>query len=299
MSSHHSHSFPWFMPYSQLTSFTGRAKILHDLQATLLNHRRALLSQPSYVNSIGGLGKTQTAVTFAFRNRNVYRGTFWVRADSDGTLIADFVGIARLLGWDGNSKQRWSEAINVVHTWLEQNKDWLLILDNVDKPEKIREWIPSGKSGHMLFLSRQQTFEDLGIPQPLELQELQEEEAIRFLYKQTGRLDTDSLERKSAQHIVERIGGIPLGLEWASAYVSAKEMAFREFLSLLPHSTDTPSSLPIGMLREALVTVFKKNLQEVERESSLALELIRASSFLYPDWIPYDLLTYIGQQGRT
>ena len=286
---------PWFVPYAQLPSFTGRAKTLHDLQAALIGTRSALLTQPASFSGIGGIGKTQTAIAFAFRNRNVYRGTFWVRGDSDWTLTADFLGMARILGWNGSSEHAWKQAIHFVHTWFEHHKDWLLILDNVEKPEKIKEWLPSGNAGHILFTSRLQTFDHVGITQPIVLAELQEEEALRFLFKRTGRLDTDSLERKSALQIVQRVGGIPLGLEWACAYVSAKEMAFRDYLPLLPSQEDAPTPLPVGVLREAMVSIFKRNIQEIEKESTLSLELLRASAFFNPDWIPYERLAHTGE----
>ena len=285
------------MPYTQLPSFTGRAKVLHDLQAALIGRTTTLLTQPASFNSIGGLGKTQTAVAFAYRNRNVYQGTFWARGDSDWTMAADFMTIARTLGWNGPTEQAWKQALDFVHTWFMEHQDWLLVIDNVEKPEKIHQWLPADHSGNVLLTSRLQTFGQVGITQQIELGTLQEEEALRFLYKRTGRLDTDSLERKSALQLAQRVGGIPLALDWACAYLTAKEMAFRDYLPLLnsPNvSEGSPHPLSIGTIRETMVSIFKRNLQEIEKESTVSQELLRACAFFHHDWISLEMLSQAG-----
>jgi hypothetical protein len=46
---------------------------------------------------MGGIGKTQTALEYAYRHRQEYKDVLWVNASTHETLVADFAGIAGLL----------------------------------------------------------------------------------------------------------------------------------------------------------------------------------------------------------
>ena len=50
--------------------------------------RRAALTQPQAIKGLGGIGKTQIAVEYAYRSRDLdrYTHTFWVNAASEEAL---------------------------------------------------------------------------------------------------------------------------------------------------------------------------------------------------------------------
>ena len=83
------------VPYNDNRFFTGRERILNDLQTTLSVNRATALTQA--ITGLGGVGKTQTAVKYAYLHQDEYRVVLWARADTEANLITDYREIAALL----------------------------------------------------------------------------------------------------------------------------------------------------------------------------------------------------------
>ncbi len=47
----------------------------------------ALISQPPAISGLGGIGKTQTAVEYAYRYQQEYQYVLWLQANTSETLI--------------------------------------------------------------------------------------------------------------------------------------------------------------------------------------------------------------------
>ena len=61
------------------------------------------------VSGLGGIGKTQVAIEYAYRYHHEYEFTLWVRAATPETLAADFLSLANLLQLpEQNEQNQWS-----------------------------------------------------------------------------------------------------------------------------------------------------------------------------------------------
>lgn len=138
------------MPHGRNPYFTGRDKVLKDLCRALTKGNATALTQPQAISGLGGIGKTQTAVEYAYLHRDDYKAVLWARADSREALVADFVAIAGLLNLPGKDAQDQSLAVAAVKRWLEGNTGWLLILDNADDPKLAEDFLPLNPKGHIL-----------------------------------------------------------------------------------------------------------------------------------------------------
>lgn len=58
------------------------------LDRALHAEQRVAISQPQGITGLGGIGKTQTVVEYAYRHRKEYEAILWVRADSATALPA-------------------------------------------------------------------------------------------------------------------------------------------------------------------------------------------------------------------
>src|ERR1019366_5817624 len=146
----------WYVPYIRNTFFTAREQILHDLHEAFTKNDGASDATPIRVllSGLGGMGKTQIAIEYAYRHQDHYRTVLWARADSQKMLFTDFVTFADHLKLPGRQEQDPKYTINAVKYWLERHTDWLLIMDNVEDLRLVSEYFPSKSRGHILLTTR-------------------------------------------------------------------------------------------------------------------------------------------------
>ncbi len=284
-------SKPWNVPYDRNAFFTGREDVLQTLHEQLNQDKAAALSQIQVISGLGGIGKTQTAVEYAYRYRHDYQAILWVRAETDEELRTGFVEIAQVLDLPLKDEKNLNDTIQAVKLWLAKHSGWLLIFDNADRPELLKPFLPKPSLGHILLTSRAQTFDTLGITKPVSLTKMPADEAVTFLSNRTGR-DLDSLEETAATTLAQNLGYLPLALEQAGAYILTQQISFQGYLkSYQKHRLNLlQKSGPIaGNYPESIATTWSLNFREVKATSAAAADLLRVSAFLSPDAIPYEL----------
>ncbi len=219
------------VPYARNPYFTGRDTILQNLHEALSKDSATVLTQGYAISGLGGIGKTQTAVEYTYRYRSDYRYIFWVRADTEVVLQTGFVEIAKLLDLPEQNATNPDDTVQAVKRWLEQTGEWMLVFDNADTPEMLKAYYPRTPRGHILLTSRAQLFDTLGITRPLALEKMDPEEALDFLFKRTARTQSDITEQQAAEQLAEELDYLPLALEQAAAYITAKKARFQDYLA--------------------------------------------------------------------
>src|SRR5205085_11098323 len=129
---------------------------LEQIYDNLTSGKTNALVQPQAISGLGGVGKTQCAIEYAYRHRQEYRYVFWVNAASRETLIADYLTIASLLKLPEQIEAEQSRVIESVKSWLAEHDLWLLILDNADDLNMAYTFLPTTGTGHILLTTREQ-----------------------------------------------------------------------------------------------------------------------------------------------
>ena len=281
------------VPYARNPYFTGRETTLHNLREALNMDSATVLTQGHAISGLGGIGKTQTAVEYTYRYRSEYRYIFWVRADTEVALQAGFVEIAKLLDLPEKDATNPSDTALAIKHWLDHTSEWLLIFDNADAPELLKAYYPRTPRGHILLTSRAQLFDTLGITRPLALEKMDPEEALDFLYKRTERPQSDTIDTHAAEQLAKELGYLPLALEQAAAYITAKAARFQDYLASFQRQRLTllnKAQPKTGEYPASVASTWALNFQEVEQDPVVA-DILRVSAFLSPDAIPLELLT--------
>jgi tetratricopeptide (TPR) repeat protein len=279
---------PWLVPDAMRTRyFTGREHLLARLRQQLLERHRAALS------GLGGIGKTQTALEYALRNRAEYPdGVFWVTAETIGGLTSGFVEIANGLRLAAAASNDQEQIVRAVLEWFNGTHSWLLIVDNLEERDDVTPFLPLRGDGHILITSRETVFQRLGIARGLEVGDLGSDEALRFLFTRTGRSDTDRQEQDAATELSLELGNLPLALEQAAAYITETNAAFVDYLSAFRKRRLALLEKAGGLLSHDTVAVtWAANFEAVERASPAAAEVLRISAFLAPDAIPFEIFS--------
>ena len=124
-------SFPpvWNVPYRYSAMFTGRDQVIEQLFQGFTTSSISGTVPAQVLTGLDGLGKTQTAVAYAFRHRKYYQNVLWVNAETEANLVTSFTNIAQLLALDVYAQQPES-LIDSMQEWFKKTSDWLLIFDN-------------------------------------------------------------------------------------------------------------------------------------------------------------------------
>jgi hypothetical protein len=140
----------WNVPFHPNPFFTGRDLLLAELQTRLqapdLAARRVVLS------GLGGVGKTSVAVEHVYRRQADYDLVWCVNGEQPTSLLADLANLAGQLGLATDAPQEAQAA--ALRGWLEHHPRWLLVLDNVDDPQALAEWLPRSGTGQVVITSR-------------------------------------------------------------------------------------------------------------------------------------------------
>jgi tetratricopeptide (TPR) repeat protein/transcriptional regulator with XRE-family HTH domain len=293
------HTQRWNVPYHRNPFFTGREEILLHLYTVLNTNNAAALTQAQAISGLGGIGKTQIAVEYAYRYREHYSAVLWVSASSRDAFISDFVMLAAFLDLPEKSEHDQEIVISAVKRWLSSNTNWLLIIDNVDDLQIIVEFLPTLSTGKVLITTRLQA---LGpVARGIEVEKMGMDEGKLFLLRRIGALtqtqsleDADKESRSQAADIVTELDALPLALDQAGAYIEETQCGLSAYLTLyrarrkelLYRRGNLPTDHP-----EPVAATWSLSFQQVQERFPAAADLLRLLAFLGPNAIPEEILT--------
>src|SRR5271154_7199390 len=164
--------------------FIGRQAEFQDMESILQpqsdspdSTRKVLI-----LGGMGGIGKTQLAITYAKRYRHSYTSIFWLNANTEATLNNSLRDLAnRILPPETVSNLGSDQVWVHVSNWLSEldNTRWLLIFDNYDDSDQynITKYYPSVAHGSIIITTR--TPEDLRGEQVKVKHMTEEEDGLR------------------------------------------------------------------------------------------------------------------------
>lgn len=215
----------WNIPHRRNPNFTGRQKLLENTHKSLTSGKVTALTQPQAIHGLGGIGKTQTALEYAYRHAADYDIVWWIQSDEPAKLAADYAALAVPLDLPEKDEPDQSVIVDAVRRRLERESGWLLIFDNAERQEDVSGYIPQGGGGHVLITSRNPVWRGVASPQPVDA--MKPKEAVDFLLGRTGQKD-----RMAAGELAKELGYLPLALEQAGAYIDAHASAIASYLDL-------------------------------------------------------------------
>ncbi len=193
------------------------------------------------IRGLGGLGKTRLALEYALGCAHEHSIIHLVSGESEESFDA---GLAELYGVikpdEAKSRNSEDQRIEAIR-WLEkeENKGWLLIIDNVDSKEaveRIIDKLSTLRRGYVLITSR---FSDWPIDfVDLKLDLLSESAGIDYLLEATEskrlKLDKelgDGTDRQLAKVVVNSLGQLALGIAQAAAKINKRKLSLSDYIT--------------------------------------------------------------------
>jgi hypothetical protein len=275
----------------------GRQPLLTDI------YQRLSLSLPRHHNhrvalyGLGGVGKTQLALEYAYTRQVHYDGgIYWISAVNQITIHTGLREIAKICLREDSNLDSCEQA---VISWLNKQKNWLIIFDNLNDATIINGLLPNVSPGrHILFTTRNPNSDEIPA-EGLEVGVLNLKDTVDLLSLRS-RINCEMPERKSeAERIAQELGFLPLAIEQAGAFIREVSKDIFKFLpSYRKDRQKYHQRIPRGnwKYKKSVGTAWRLSFEQVEQSNAAAARLLRLLSFLNLDVILTDFLE-VGSEG--
>jgi hypothetical protein len=239
----------------------GREELLAELD-TMLTRGGDAGPRIVALCGLGGAGKTSVAVKYAHRHLGEV-GVAWQFAAEDATVLAtDFTELAaQLRAQDLGANQ---DPVASVHAVLAASPyEWLLVFDNALDQAAVARYLPQDGPGRVLITSRNTD------------------------WPPGQGLDVPVLDLEAAGEL----GGLPLALEQAGAYVRSSGISLAGYLALFRRRR--PEMLARGTptgYGSTVAATWSLAFTELEQAAPKAVGLLRLLAFCAPEAVPLRLL---------
>ena len=181
---------------------------------------------------MGGAGKTQLALEICRQAEEhlSFQAVIWIDALSPVSVMQSYKVIAKNILNSSQDNAKDEDIVCSVKDTLRAFKGpWLVVFDNYDTPKafqeySIRNYIPGGRNGRILFTSRHEDSARLGYS--IDISKMSEEESLELLLQ---RKPLNEEERFHGHGITSLLGYLALALDQASAYISARKLPLKQF----------------------------------------------------------------------
>jgi tetratricopeptide (TPR) repeat protein len=289
--------FPKTLSINNLPSrnnyLTGRNEQLERIENALKKNDAISIIQT--ISGLGGIGKTQLAIEYAYRYCGNYTECIWfVVAESRTTVYNYFKDFAEYFKLILPPEFEPGELQRAVREWLSENSYWLLIFDNLESIDTVKPYLPQKINGRIIITSRSTR---VNYGETLELGVFDFDESIKFLKRRFSENDEMKIEEYAfddfeeyAPKLTERLGHLPLALEQAAAYIKKMGCRISDYLKMLAESsvdafTDEDAK---AIYYESIVN----NTWEISFEalSTSAQYVMNLCAYMAPDKIPVEFL---------
>jgi len=187
-------------------------------------------------------------------------------------------------------------AVAGVKRWLEANGGWLLVVDNASDLATVRGFVPPSAKGHVLLTTQAQATGDI---QAIEVLDMVPDDGALLLLTRAKIIKAGAplsvaagADRDAAKDISTELGGLPLALDQAGAYIEETRCGLASYLDLYRQrraellnrrgsfGPDHP---------ESAATTFALSFERVATTNPAAADLLRLCAFLHPDAIPEEI----------
>jgi TIR domain-containing protein/uncharacterized protein DUF4062/NB-ARC domain-containing protein len=270
----------WGIP-AQQARFTGRENHLAQLRAALTAHTPAVVHA---LNGMAGVGKTTLAIEYAYQYADNYDIAWWIPAEDSAQIANHLATLAHALDLAGSADTT-SAAIARLLGGLRKLERWLVVFDNADNPQALREFLPGGP-GHVLITSRNPDWDNLAVP--VEISEFLRSESVALM-----RARLPQLSDNDAEQLAEALGDLPLAVDQAAALLADTRWTVADYLEMLESNTQRLLGHRghAGSYPTSVAAAWQLTIGRLADTEPAAAQLLTLAAWLAPEPVPLALFT--------
>ncbi|WYZ45760.1 hypothetical protein EsH8_VIII_001076 [Colletotrichum jinshuiense] len=270
---------------------------------------------------LGGSGKTQIALEFAYRRfRETNCSVYWVHADNEATFTQDYEALARRAGLTDRFQGK--ELLRAVCEWIQAQPHWLLIVDNADnlgifgvgrrtatgqattEETCLEDYIPRAPVGTVLWTSRDERIVGslVGARRGVSVGRMTANEAtalfeaLRNEYVAVG-------EKLDVSKLLAQLDHLPLAVSQAAAYIRRTYTPVAKYLSRLEegkkrwkilqkseHDRHRRREVPNSILE-----TWSISMEHIRQEDDTAYRLLLTLAYVHNQNIPESFIKAAAQ----
>ncbi|KAK9420145.1 putative NB-ARC domain-containing protein [Seiridium unicorne] len=296
------------VPLDRNPAFFGRTKELSTIQAytsrTPAVEERKLKTVA--IRAIGGMGKTQLALEFIFRERLAFKGIFWIRSEESIVMQQDFAQIGRTIASEKSTGANLEKSVQFARDWLSETggsekwisltcayvfleEPWLIVFDNVEDSGIVLDLWPNSGSGTIIITTRDDDVANRLAESKIELEGFQPDEGAALLRLVEPNITNPDL----ARCISHELGGLPLALCQMGSYIRQTRCNLADFLRTLQNHSERlyrdKASTRSLQYANNIATCCDLSFKQLPREG---FHLLAVLAFFQTDEIQEALLTH-------
>ena len=261
-------------------NFTGRQDLLEALEANLKQGKTTAITQA--IHGLGGVGKTQLAIEYVYKYKENYKVVWWINSEDVTNLKIEYGGLSVELGLLEDNVEL-DAKISATKKWLASKDDWLIVFDNVEKPEDLNEYLVS--KGHNLITSRHPAWGEIA-GSTLKVEVWKSEEAREYLKTRIEKINGVTYDENEANELTKEMGYLPLAIAQAVGYIATKKIRIAKYLERFKKERKAlweKEKAPIHYQKEegTVKTTWRLALEQIEKVEG-AKEIISICSYFSP-----------------
>ena len=250
------------------------------------------VTQTVAVHGLGGVGKTQLAVQYAWKYLGEFDAVLWARAESPEALEASLADLASLLQLPEAQEPEQAVQSRAVLGWLGDHDRWLLIADNADTEAAVRavlERLPPTLPGAVLITSRLSRWPPNMQQLPLDL--FSPEQASHYLLARVAERRRKAGDEEHARQLAQELGYLPLALEQAGSFIAELKWTFDRYQAIFGEARPELLNYQAEGGTQYPASVAKTWSISLEQLGTLARALLQIAAWFAPDAIPREIFS--------
>ncbi|MFF6809296.1 FxSxx-COOH system tetratricopeptide repeat protein [Streptomyces sp. NPDC012403] len=269
------------------TSFVGRQALLRAVEEQLEAQDTAAVL-PHALHGLGGVGKSQLALEYIYTHQHSHNVICWIPAERESLILTALSGLATRLGvaqpgQEGTANTSVQTVLDALRSGEPYDK-WLLVFDNAENIDVVRQYFPTSGPGKVIVTSRNRSWERVATPLPVSV--FEREESVELLQKRSP-----DLSAQDADRLADALGDLPLAVEQAGAWRAVTGMLVDEYLTLLAERS--PEILDLDPAPDYPVSVaaaWDISLERIKENNPGARQLLDICASMAPEPIPRSML---------